>query len=62
MRAAPYDLRELGYAPIAVETAQGRAEYVAGQRVLAEAGAALRARLIDACAALLAAAPVEVGT
>ena len=29
MRASPYDLAELGYAPIAIETPAGRAEYAA---------------------------------
>ena len=45
MRAAPYDLTSLGYAPVPIETARGRAEYVAGQRGFAERGADLRARL-----------------
>jgi len=48
MEAAPYDLRSLGYEPIAVETPQGRAEYVRRQREIADRGAALRARLCDA--------------
>jgi hypothetical protein len=32
MRASPYDLRELGYEPIPVETPEGRADYVRRQR------------------------------
>ena len=32
MRASPYDLSELGYPPVAIETAEGKAEYVAAQR------------------------------
>ncbi len=53
MRAAPYDLRELGYEPIPIETAQGRARYVQEQQRSARAAAPLRARLIDACRRLL---------
>ena len=29
MRASPYDLAELGYPPVRIETPAGRAEYVA---------------------------------
>ncbi|XVV01653.1 3-methyladenine DNA glycosylase [Actinosynnema sp. CA-248983] len=46
MRASPYDLGKLGYEPIAVETAEGRAEYVRRQSAFAEAAAPLRAALI----------------
>ncbi|EWT00735.1 3-methyladenine DNA glycosylase [Intrasporangium oryzae NRRL B-24470] len=49
MRAAPYDLRELGYAPVPIETAEGKAVYVAKQRAFAERGHVLRERLITAC-------------
>lgn len=45
MRASPYDLRELGYEPIAVETTAGKAAYVAEQRGFADRGRALRRRL-----------------
>lgn len=45
MRASPYDFRDLGYAPIAIETAEGRAEYVEHQRDFAARGARLRDRL-----------------
>jgi hypothetical protein len=48
MRASPYDLSELGYPAIQVETAEGRAEYVRHQRDFAERGEGLRTRLIDA--------------
>jgi hypothetical protein len=50
MRASPYDLREQGYAPVAVETAEGKAEYVREQRVFAARGQQLRRRLLDALA------------
>jgi hypothetical protein len=46
MRASPYDLGELGLPPIAVETPEGRAEYVRHQRDFAERGAVLRSRLL----------------
>jgi hypothetical protein len=55
MRASPYDLSELGVAPVAVETPDGRAEYVRHQRDFARRAAALRGRLLDACAPLVAA-------
>lgn len=46
MRAAPYDLTELGYEPIRIETPAGRAMYVGEQRALAAAGGDLRQRLL----------------
>ncbi|MDP2137436.1 MAG: 3-methyladenine DNA glycosylase [Candidatus Didemnitutus sp.] len=46
MRASPYDLRALGYAPITIETPEGRADYEQHQRAFAEQGQPLRARLI----------------
>lgn len=54
MRAAPYDLRDLGFEPVRVETAEGKRAYAAAQRSFAERGAPLRARLIGACETLLA--------
>jgi hypothetical protein len=54
MRASPYDLRDHGYEPVAVETAEGRAAYVAAQRGFAARGAVLRARLLRTCDELLA--------
>ena len=47
MRASPYDLRDHGYAPVAIETPEGKAEYVTAQRTFAERGAVLRQRLLD---------------
>ena len=49
MRAAPYDLRDLGYEPVPIETPSGKAEYVAAQRDFSTRAQALRHRLIDAC-------------
>lgn len=47
MQASPYDLRPLGYAPVAIETPEGRREYGERQRAFAERGNALRRRLLD---------------
>jgi hypothetical protein len=54
MRASPYDLRDHGYEPVRIETAEGKAEYVAAQRGFAERGAVLRQRLLAVCEELLA--------
>jgi hypothetical protein len=53
MRASPYDLSDLGYPPVRVETAEGKQEYAAAQREFAERGRPLRARLIAECERLL---------
>ena len=49
MRASPYDLRDYGFEPIAIETPAGRAEYVRAQQDIAERAAPLRASLADRC-------------
>ncbi len=49
MRASPYDLRELGYELVPIETPEGRADYVRQQRAFAEEATALRQRLIETC-------------
>lgn len=54
MRASPYDLTAHGYAPVAVETPEGKAEYGAAQRGFAARGAVLRERLLAVCRELLA--------
>jgi hypothetical protein len=46
MRASPYDLAELGFPAVRVETAAGRIEYVAAQQRFADSAAALRRRLV----------------
>ncbi len=53
MRASPYDLAGLGFPPIRIETAEGRAEYERQQRAFAARGEPLRARLIALCECLL---------
>lgn len=50
MRAAPYDLADLGIVPLLLETPAGRAEFAARQTELAQQGSALRTRLIEALA------------
>lgn len=52
MQASPYDVRSYGLAPVAIETAEGKAEYVRRQRAHAEQGNALRRRLLDVAARL----------
>jgi hypothetical protein len=49
MRASPYDLTDLGYEPVRVETPEGRAEYAASQRAFAERAMHLREELVRAC-------------
>jgi hypothetical protein len=52
MCASPYDLGELGYSPVRIETAAGRSEYVRRQAGFTERAAPLRARLIELCEVL----------
>jgi hypothetical protein len=54
MRASPYDLRALGFEPIAIETPAGRSDYERHQRTFAAHGEPLRERLIALCDLLLA--------
>jgi len=53
MRASPYDLRDYGLEPIAIETKPGREVYLQAQRELAQAGLQLRPRVIAAYERLL---------
>ena len=53
MRASPYDLSDYGFAPIAIETPAGRAEYVRAQQDIAQRAAPLRAALAERCDLLL---------
>ncbi len=53
MQASPYDLSSYGQPAVAIETPEGKAEYVARQREFAQRAGRLRARLIDVCVALL---------
>lgn len=53
MRASPYDLRALGFEPIAIETPEGRVEYERHQRKFTSRGEPLREKLIALCTRLL---------
>jgi hypothetical protein len=53
MQASPYDLSSYGHPPVAVETADGKAESVRRQRELAGRAGVLRDRLIAVCEGLL---------
>ena len=53
MRASPYDLADLGLDPVRIETAEGKRAYADAQAAFAERGAPLRARLVEACDALI---------
>lgn len=53
MQASPYDLSSYGHPAVAIETPEGRAEYVARQREFSHRAGELRARLIAVCATLL---------
>jgi hypothetical protein len=55
MRAAPYDLSDLGFEPVRIETTEGKQEYVAAQRGFAARAQELRARLVTVCDVVLAA-------
>ena len=55
MRASPYDVRAYGLSPVAIETAEGRRQYEAEQRELADRAHPLRQRLIDGLEIALAA-------
>ena len=58
MEASPYDCRSLGFGVVAVETPEGKAEYVRRQRELAREAAPLRDRLV----ALLDSLPADMMT
>jgi hypothetical protein len=49
MQASPYDLAALGYEPVRIETAEGRAEYAARQRTFTERAAPLSTALVEVC-------------
>ena len=54
MQASPYDVTTYGLDPVAIETPDGKAEYVARQRGFAERGNVLRLRLVEVCESVLA--------
>ena len=52
MQASPYDASSLGEPAVAIETPEGKAEYVARQRAFAERATSVRTRLVAACEVL----------
>lgn len=59
MRASPYDLSAMGYLPVKIETAEGRAQYEREQRELAAQANVLRERLRACCEMLSKHAPAH---
>ena len=53
MQASPYDVSSLGETAVAIETSEGKADYMARQRAFAERAAAVRTRLVAACDVLV---------
>jgi hypothetical protein len=53
MQASPYDLASYGERPVAIETPEGKAEYVARQRGFADRAAGLRGRVLAVCELLM---------
>lgn len=54
MRASPYDLSAWGVVPVKIETPEGRREYEAKQRKLAEEARGLRGKLIGSLGRVIA--------
>ena len=59
MQASPYDLRDLGFEPVRVETAEGRSEYQRRQREFSERAELLRQKLIQLLRTVLSACERE---
>lgn len=55
MRASPYDVSSLGFTAIAIETPEGRLQYEAEQRAVADRARPVREALIALCDRLIAA-------
>jgi hypothetical protein len=56
MRAAPYDLRPLGYEPVTIKTPKGKATHVEALRDFASRAGVLRRRLLDTADTVLTSA------
>lgn len=54
MRAAPYDLRDVGIEPLLVETDEGRREFTRLQQAFAQRAAAIRAEILGKTGAVVA--------
>ncbi|CAM3996882.1 3-methyladenine DNA glycosylase [Helcobacillus massiliensis] len=59
MEASPYDVRPLGYGVVAIETPEGKAEYVRRQKELAQGAQQLRRRILEHLDPLIAAGSEE---
>ena len=57
MQASPYDLGDLGHPPVAIETPEGKAQYLGRQRAFAERSNELRRRLLAVLDTSTTAAP-----
>jgi hypothetical protein len=62
MQASPYDLRAFGFAPVCIETPEGRDEYQGRQRALSERAGSLRERLIAELGAITALTATSAGS
>lgn len=62
MRASPYELADIGYPPVRIETEEGRRQYQIEQQALAEKAVPVRRRLIQAAQDIIAAFPVLPST
>jgi hypothetical protein len=60
MRASPYDLLEYGFRPVAIETREGREEYIALQREVSARAQPVRERVFAVYSRLLAVKESEV--
>ncbi|MCD5313735.1 3-methyladenine DNA glycosylase [Kineosporia babensis] len=60
MQASPYDLSSYQQPAVAIETAEGKAEYVSRQRAFAERSQLLRTRMITVLELLISPAGTEV--
>ncbi|NHU86160.1 3-methyladenine DNA glycosylase [Kocuria sp. JC486] len=61
MEASPYDLSDWGYGVVAVETPEGKAEYVRRQKSFSERAQRIRERLLSVIKVLVAEAPLAGG-
>ncbi len=62
MKAGPYDLREIGYEPVCIETAEGRKEYRKQQTIIWQESIPLRSALKTFMNRLLSKQPATAGT
>lgn len=61
MRASPYELSEMGYTPVRVETEEGRQQYVIEQQALAAKSIPVRERVRDIAAQICAIQALPAG-